>query len=57
MGDKCKQCEGESDPLYLHSKCHTKVPTWAKYYNNNRLVIECAECGEKIVEFIVIEIK
>ena len=57
MGEKCGQCETESDFVYLHSKCHTNIPTWAKYYKNNRLVIECAECKEKIVEFIVVEIK
>jgi hypothetical protein len=50
----CDQCKERGDPhiheeLYIHSKCHTDSPTWARYVGGGRLEIECAECHELIV--------
>ena len=41
------------DYLYVHSRCHIRSPTWAKY-NDDELIIECAECGKMIARFLPI---
>jgi len=53
---KCACCDAEG-VLYLHSKCHMNVPTWAALHPDGLLTIMCAECEKIIVQFDVKERK
>jgi hypothetical protein len=45
----CAVCHGEEGgPLYLHSRCHPRAATWARY-EDGVLTVECAECETEIV--------
>jgi len=48
----CEEC-GSDGSLYLHSRCHTTVPTWA-VLSGDILTIECALCKKVIVRFRVV---
>lgn len=51
LADGCaaEGCDhGHGGPLYFHSVCHPDAPTWAKY-EDGEVVIECAECGKRVV--------
>lgn len=55
MDEKCQcgecGCE-ESRVMYLHPKCHIWSPTWVKVdMENDKFIIECAECGEEVASF------
>lgn len=50
--DVCEECGG-AGPLYLHSKCHPRHPTWA-VLNGDQLTIECAKCGQAVARFNVV---
>jgi len=53
---ECEEC-GNDEKLYLHSKCHIDVPTWAILdQKKSELEIICAECGELIVKFKVLQV-
>jgi hypothetical protein len=43
------ECCGEDGPMYFHSLCHPKSPTWCVMHGDYTFVIECAECGKEIV--------
>ncbi len=52
----CAECGRGADcddPLYMHSHCHPKSPTWAVYHNG-LLRISCAKCGKLIIEVGVV---
>lgn len=49
----CECCDADG-PLYLHGKCHPRSRTWAVMHRR-RLVIECAECGKAVAEFLLTE--
>lgn len=36
-------CTHSEHPLYLHSRCHPDVPTWARY-EDGEVIITCAKC-------------
>jgi len=46
-----------SSPLYFHSECHPKEPTWAKYSIDGTLIIECSECSSEIARIVVASIR
>jgi hypothetical protein len=57
MDEKCEHCGEASEGLYLHSRCHMEVPTWAVYYPDKKIVeIRCAECDQIVTKFGVLEI-
>ena len=42
----CTHCDTE---VFLHSKCHTNVPTWVRHTKGtNYLEVICAECRRSI---------
>lgn len=50
----CETCGEVHDKIYLHSACHTAIPTWAIYNQFEKtLEIVCAECEKQIVKFKV----
>lgn len=45
-GPDCS-CDG---PIYFHSRCHVRAPTWARYVPRERtLEIICSKCERSIV--------
>lgn len=57
MKCQCENCGGETDKLYLHSRCHIESPTWAILDQKNQEVeIICSECKAPIVKFKVLQI-
>ena len=47
----CDACGKKHERVvYLHSKCHTTKPTWAKI-DGGTLIIECSECRDEIARF------
>jgi len=44
-GCPCTRQDGE---MWLHSRCHTRSPTWVAY-RGGRLRIECAKCGREVM--------
>lgn len=47
----CDTC-GSTGPLYLHSRCHSGMPTWTKL-DGDTLHVECAVCGQNVASFRV----
>lgn len=48
-------CAGDNEHtgrLWLHSRCHTDVPTWATY-EDGQLEITCAECAKPVAVIAV----
>lgn len=45
-------CSEYHGGLYLHSRCHPGVPTWA-VYEAGKLRIECSECGATVTTVLV----
>ncbi len=35
---------------YLHSRCHPASPTWCVIVPNGGLRVECAQCGQVVVQ-------
>jgi phage FluMu protein Com len=52
VSHECENC-GADGSVYLHSKCHPKVPTWA-VLSGDVLTIECAACQKVLARFRVI---
>ena len=40
------------DPVFLHSGCHIKSPTWCSYFDGV-LTVRCAECKKIVAEIAV----
>jgi hypothetical protein len=49
--NRCGGC-GDDGSLYLHSRCHPGVPTWA-VLSGDVLTVECAQCEKVVVRFKV----
>ena len=47
----CERCDN-TGPMYVHSRCHPNVPTWA-ILTGELLSIQCAYCKRVIVRFRV----
>lgn len=46
---KCGCCDNhKEEPLYLHSCCHPKSPTWTMYHQGWVKVV-CSKCGKPVV--------
>lgn len=55
MGCSNPDCDKEGGcghEMFLHSHCHPKSPTWAKY-DGGVLVIVCAECEAAVCQIAV----
>lgn len=50
----CEVC-GDDSSMYIHSRCHGDVPTWAAL-SGDTLTIECAECGKVVTRFRIRQI-
>jgi hypothetical protein len=50
------QCEcgrpGREDPLFIHSQCHIKWPTWLDYFDGI-LTLRCSKCNREILQITV----
>jgi len=48
------QCNAghEAKGVWIHSSCHTTVPTWVRY-EDGVLIIRCATCNKVISEVAV----
>jgi hypothetical protein len=56
MGEK-SCCGEESEKLYMHSRCHIDVPTWAVLdEKKSELEIICSKCGKSITKFKVLRV-
>jgi|GEM_PF-6983308 hypothetical protein len=48
----CADCGSTDDWLYMHSRCHPRDATWARYDQKiHRLEILCSVCNRRIMAF------
>lgn len=47
----CDCCGETTEEMFLHSKCHTGVPTWVSMTRDGILIVRCAECGKEVTRF------
>lgn len=55
-GMRCSEptCDHRNhEALYLHSSCHTKSPTAARFFGNGSLVISCGVCEAFVARIAV----
>lgn len=53
LGCSSSDCKHDAhEGLYLHSSCHTSVPTWTRYLDGI-LYITCAECSRMVAKIRV----
>jgi uncharacterized CHY-type Zn-finger protein len=57
MSEECSTCGEENEKLYMHSRCHTDIPTWAILdKEKSELEIICAKCEKTITKFKVLRV-